>query len=715
MPKKLEDCVKQVSAQQIKKGKSEKAAKASAWAICQASQKESARWFKDGEMFLYVDPETFQVETVTEGEVPASATLYVLKEIERTDKVTPADKKRAEKEYGDVQYADEENKKYPLDAKHIHAAWSYINMPKNAAKYGAKAAGMKRKIAAAFKRITGHEPPSVAEKESENPPSEKELDDWFEQLSKVTPEEEPETLPEQLLKEPQDNPEKTGEAVHSHLHQHPGMKPHQHAHNHSGDTILNKEHLKEDHPMHDHMAGDEPEKIDNPEEEKAEEAVHSHEHQHPGMKAHSHPHNHSGEVVLNKQHLKEDHPMHDHAEGDEPEKLDNDAEENQEGVLSTSQMPMAMQAGQKKESTRTLVFGETVSLKEAAVDKAKKTVEVTLIKPGWSINGRYYSPEVLAKAVPVFEGTKSFLDHPSMDEEKNRPERSVADITGYYTGVKQADDGSLKAIRHFVGKGEREIWPLVLETVTNKPDLIGLSINALGHTEMGEAEGRKGVIVAELVKSFSVDDVTVASAGGKYERLMQSGDEMTQALLQHATYEEWRSANPEFEARMKKEMRTARKEELDQSALKEAAQWKERAGILETESKALTKQVESLQTKLADQERESALRVSEAVADYKLLASKLPTEWQKPLRESLKGKTGAEMDALIEAEKVKYFAVKEPVKVTGNPGTPTQEGLTVHPDVKVVLEALGSQSEIVPLDNESPEAYKARKQKLTRS
>lgn len=38
--------------------------------------------------------------------------------------------------YGDVDYADKENNKYPINTeKHVRAAWSYINMPKNASKY----------------------------------------------------------------------------------------------------------------------------------------------------------------------------------------------------------------------------------------------------------------------------------------------------------------------------------------------------------------------------------------------------------------------------------------------------------------------------------------------------------------------------------------------------------------------------------------------------
>ena len=53
----------------------------------------------------------------------------------------------AEGEYGDVEYADVKNKKYPIDTeKHTRAAWSYINMPKNAEKY----------TAAELKTIKGH-------------------------------------------------------------------------------------------------------------------------------------------------------------------------------------------------------------------------------------------------------------------------------------------------------------------------------------------------------------------------------------------------------------------------------------------------------------------------------------------------------------------------------------------------------------------------------
>lgn len=53
--------------------------------------------------------------------------------IKRREDVNP---ERGEHEYGDVDFADPTNKKYPIDtAEHVRAAWSYINHKDNAAKY----------------------------------------------------------------------------------------------------------------------------------------------------------------------------------------------------------------------------------------------------------------------------------------------------------------------------------------------------------------------------------------------------------------------------------------------------------------------------------------------------------------------------------------------------------------------------------------------------
>lgn len=578
---------------------------------------------------------------------------------ERRADVSDADKKRAEKEYGNVEYADPENKKYPIDPKHVHAAWNYINKAKNAAKYSAaKVSKMKSRIAAAFKRATGHVPPSAEKEAVEGDEPNDDMMELFDYLASQMDE--------------------------------------------SGGCPICGCQMKDGKCTdcgHD-MNSDAKEAMTTSEMPQAMMATeHEHEHMH-GTLTHSHKHQHDREHGIDGQMGKHDHP-HPDEENPAEDKGETAKDEKEEDKKA------------KKESVRTMVFGESVSLKESAVDKAHKTIDVTLIRPGWSMNHRYYSREALARAVGIFEGTKAFADHPSKFEDENRPERSVTDITGYYTNVRQAEDGSLRATRHFIGKKGDEVYQLALAAI-DKPDLMGLSINAMGKTKIGEAEGQTGVIVEDLVKSFSVDDVTVASAGGKYEKLMQSGDEMTVALLRNLTYEEWRSVNPEFEARIKKEMRTARKEELTTEALKEVA---EKETVIKTQGDEIEKLKESLsglEKTLADKERESASRVSELTADLKLTISKLPKDWCESLRPNLLGKADAEMDKLIEAERKKFFSNKEPIDVKDAGVSRTKPEDLRDPKQDAVLEALGVRSEIVPLDAEDVNQYLARKKQSKR-
>ena len=73
------------------------------------------------------------------------------KQIKRRPDVNP---KRGKREYGDVQFADPVNNKYPVDTpQHIRAAWSYINHADNAAKYKkAEVARIKAHIKRAAKK-----------------------------------------------------------------------------------------------------------------------------------------------------------------------------------------------------------------------------------------------------------------------------------------------------------------------------------------------------------------------------------------------------------------------------------------------------------------------------------------------------------------------------------------------------------------------------------
>lgn len=55
--------------------------------------------------------------------------------IDRRDDVNPDE---GEQKYGDVEFADATNNKYPINTpEHVRAAWNYINHKDNAAKYDA--------------------------------------------------------------------------------------------------------------------------------------------------------------------------------------------------------------------------------------------------------------------------------------------------------------------------------------------------------------------------------------------------------------------------------------------------------------------------------------------------------------------------------------------------------------------------------------------------
>jgi hypothetical protein len=74
--------------------------------------------------------------------------------------------KEGEHKYGDVKFADEKNKKYPIDTpEHIRAAWNYIHKGENADKYSAEdAAKIKACIVAAWRDKIDPKGPPEAEK-----------------------------------------------------------------------------------------------------------------------------------------------------------------------------------------------------------------------------------------------------------------------------------------------------------------------------------------------------------------------------------------------------------------------------------------------------------------------------------------------------------------------------------------------------------------------
>jgi len=160
-------------------------------------------------------------------------------------------------------------------------------------------------------------------------------------------------------------------------------------------------------------------------------------------------------------------------------------------------------------------------LHEAVMDSERRAVEVVCIRAGLSKNGNYYAPAVVRAMAPLFEGARAFADHPAPGE---RPERSIRDIVGYYRDPRVDDAGTLRATLK-VARGADWLWDLVREAVEEgQPDLIGLSIDADARVTSGRVDGRDARVVEAITRLNSCDVVTRASAGGRVERLLQSGD-----------------------------------------------------------------------------------------------------------------------------------------------------------------------------------------------
>lgn len=164
------------------------------------------------------------------------------------------------------------------------------------------------------------------------------------------------------------------------------------------------------------------------------------------------------------------------------------------------------------------LVGDLVPLVEAV--KADGTVPVKIIQPGWGSSG-YYSEDVLKRDGPgVFTpGLKMYWDHPTESEESERPERSLRDLAAeLVSGAEWQAQGPRGPGLYATAK----VFGPYREAVTELGPHIGVSIRALGRAKYGEADGRQGPIIEQIVAGKSIDFVTMAGAGGEIVGLFEA-------------------------------------------------------------------------------------------------------------------------------------------------------------------------------------------------
>lgn len=162
------------------------------------------------------------------------------------------------------------------------------------------------------------------------------------------------------------------------------------------------------------------------------------------------------------------------------------------------------------ESAGTLVRGSLL-LESARVVESTGAHRYRVKLIGGNVQGTsgYYSEAMLKRDGPrVFrEGLPSYLDHPTVSERTERPERSVRDLAGrLVSSARYESDGLYATV---------EVYPHVAPMVEAMAGHIGVSIRAYGEAEESNRPGVRGPMITALTGADSVDFVTAAGAGGR--------------------------------------------------------------------------------------------------------------------------------------------------------------------------------------------------------
>lgn len=168
------------------------------------------------------------------------------------------------------------------------------------------------------------------------------------------------------------------------------------------------------------------------------------------------------------------------------------------------------------------ITSEAVPLTEAAA-----SVPIKIISPGWGSSG-YYPAAVLQRDGPnVFKaGMHMYVDHPTPQEEAQRPERSLKGLAAVLeSDARWQENGKQGPGLYATAKlfGDHEA------AIKERAAHIGVSIRAMGQAKQGEAEGRKGAIIEAITAGRSVDFVTLPGAGGAI--LSESRGAITQPAI----------------------------------------------------------------------------------------------------------------------------------------------------------------------------------------
>jgi hypothetical protein len=262
------------------------------------------------------------------------------------------------------------------------------------------------------------------------------------------------------------------------------------------------------------------------------------------------------------------------------------------------------------------IMGGIIPLFEKKASK-DGVIPIKIIEPGWGASG-YYPEDVLKRDAGIYkEGTKMYWDHPTVSEQKERPERSLNDLAGVLVSNGMFMETGPEGPGVYA---QAKVFGDYAPKIEELAPYIGVSHVAWGKAKVGEIDGKKGKIVESLKIAESVDFVTTEGAGGKIISLFESARD-------HSNYN---SKNTD--------MSEIKKEDFD--ALKESAK------ALETENQRMRESI--------------VLRDARDMVAAELKGAKLPDITKTRLLESVSSKPV--LDDKGNMDKVKFTeAIKKAI------------------------------------------------------
>ena len=310
----------------------------------------------------------------------------------------------------------------------------------------------------------------------------------------------------------------------------------------------------------------------------------------------------------------------------------------------------------KETETRELIKSFT-PLTEAKFEKGR--AQVVVIKAGFNATeDRYYPAEVLKRDYGIFEGMKMYADHPTEEEDKNRPERSIRDWVATLSEVKCDDNGVVTGIAEVI-----EPWLMQKLASLRDKDMLsemGISINAVGSASKGTIDGKETLVIEKLVAARSVDFVTEPGAGGVVT--FYESDRNDIDLIELSTLKEKR---PDLVKAIEASVRAEITKEV-----KKHMESEERITELEGQITTLTTERDDLKIKMEEAVKEKAKAEAQAVIKEAVDKAELPDAAKERLTERFRDAESADgIEEAIKSE-VDYIAkLSESGKVKGLGGS----------------------------------------------